>query len=359
MTLKTLYALAGVILAGQVCTQPQATTRPSEDHVLETLIRSSQMVERSEWWPAVQELGRISATDETLRDQIWRRAHVNTLGMKFVLVGPGTFTMGPDTHRLFNIKWPHRVTITRPYYISVTEVTNETFQKLFPSFQADTEYSPDRDSPAVNIRWKDADRFCRELSQREGECYRLPTEAEWEYACRAGSKSRYCYGYSASSLGDYAWYDYRNGRASAVALLQPNNWGLYDMHGNAFEWVADLYSSSYYSECMKKGTVRDPRGPLKGWGHVLRGGGWQVRNPRALTSTARFSLPIMNRTPFDPDPVGIRETIGFRVVRELGPSEKLENNTREEGGGREKRAVPEPVQNVDQPPVRPEEAVNG
>lgn len=194
-------------------------------------------------------------------------------------------------------------------------MTNAQYQQMFPQFKVDAEYSPDPASPAVRVSWKDAVRFCKLLSGKENVVYRLPTEAEWEYACRAGTKTLYSFGFKPDRLPEFAWCNYVNGRASPVAMLKPNAWGIYDMHGNAFEWVSDWYSRSYYSECAAKGTVQDPKGPQRGWTHVLRGGGWQVRNPLALTSTFRIPLPTFDRRPFSPDPVGLRQTIGFRVVR--------------------------------------------
>jgi formylglycine-generating enzyme required for sulfatase activity len=317
----TIAIVAFTFIEG-ACAQTRSGVRLADQADVRRQIQLSAEDQRDQWWPAVEELGRIAASDQRLRDEIWRRARVNTLGMKFVLVEPGTFAMGPATDPPFPVKWPHRVRITEPYYICVTEVTNEMFRALFPSHQVDAKYSPDPDSPAVNIGWNEADDFCRRLSRREGALYRLPTEAEWEYACRAGSKSRFCFGYSASELKDYAWYDCRYGsRAAPAALLRPNNWGIYDMHGNAWEWVADWYSPSYYWECLKEGTVRNPKGPDEGWSHVLRGGGWQMWNPRSQTSTARCPLPLVNRVPFSSQPVGIRETVGFRVVREVNSND--------------------------------------
>jgi formylglycine-generating enzyme required for sulfatase activity len=181
----------------------------------------------------------------------------------------------------------------------------------------DAEYSPDPDGPAVNVTWKDADKFCKRLSEREGVAYDLPTEAQWEYACRAGTNTRFSFGSNPERLAEFAWYNYTNGRASPVAMLQPNPWGIYDMHGNAWEWAWDWFSDAYYSECAAIGTVKDPKGPASGRTHVLRGGGWQVREVSnfSLTSTFRMPLPLFDRDPFDPDPVGLRRTIGFRIIR--------------------------------------------
>jgi len=304
-------------LGATSCVRSDTFAAPALDDDFDQLIELAASHERSQWWPAVEKLGQMAATDDRVRIEVWQRAKVNTLGMRFVLVQSGTFVMGPDTRRVFNIQWFHSVKITQPYYMSVTEVTNSQFKSLVPGFRVDTQYSPDRDSPAVNVSWEEADRFCRLLSEREGAPYRLPTEAEWEYACRAGSTGSYCFGSDPTKLPEYAWCNYTNGRASPVAMLKPNDWGIYDMHGNVFEWVADWFSFSpnYYWECAKKGTVQDPKGAERGSTHVLRGGGWQVRDPLVLTSTARFRLPTFDRRFFSGDPVGFRQTIGFRVVR--------------------------------------------
>ncbi len=290
---------------------------------LATLVRETRSSDRERWWPGVKTLGEIARNQGTLRARIWSQAHVNTLGMKFIEILPGTFSMGPDTHRVFNVQIAHDVTLTRGFFVSATEVTNAQFKRLFPEFESDATYSPDPDSPAVNITWEMADRFCKLLLEKEGATYRLPTEAEWEYACRAGSTSRYCFGDETSHLSQYAWCDESVGRASAVAMLKPNLWGVYDMHGNVFEWVADWYSNGYYSECAAKGKVQDPTGPTTDghsptrWSHVLRSGPWASRNPMACTCTARFPRPLLDRVPFDPNPVKMSQLIGFRIIREL------------------------------------------
>src|SRR3989304_41209 len=218
---RSLIVVA-VLRAGS-CGYFQEVTDPATSTYLDRLIALSHRGERSQWWPAVQELGRIARTDDALREQIWNRANVNTLGIKFVYVEPGTFMMGPDLHRIFDNQRRHSVKITRPYHIAVTEVTNAQFQLLFPKFRVDPEYSRDPDSPAVRVSWIDAHRFCKLLSEKEDATYRLPTEAEWEYACRAGTTTRYCFGSGfgrqREGLSEYAWWNYTNGRASEVALL--------------------------------------------------------------------------------------------------------------------------------------------
>ncbi len=288
---------------------------------LDSLKRAVCASERETWWPAVHRLGILASEDDALRDEIWHRAHVNTLGMRFVRIEPGTFTMGPDMHRVFANQTPHQVKITRPFFMAVTEVTNDQFRAVFPDHRADQKYSPDGDSPAVRITWKQADAFCKRLSDQEGAVYRLPTEAEWEYACRAGRTTWYSFGSLAVGMEKYGWCLGDRTSAAPVALLLPNDWGLYDMHGNAFEWVQDYHSNDYYSWCAAQGTTIDPQGPVSGSTHVLRSSGWQVDNAMACTCTARFPLPTFNKRPFDADAVGMRETIGFRIVREASDVE--------------------------------------
>ncbi|MBU0704246.1 MAG: formylglycine-generating enzyme family protein [Chloroflexi bacterium] len=252
------------------------------------------------------------------REDVWARARVNTLGMRFVQVAPGVFTMGPDVHRVFSAETEHRVEITEGFFIGVTEVTNAQFRQLVPSFRPDIRYSPDPDSPAVNVSWEEADRFCTLLSEKEGAPYRLPTEAEWEFACRAGTTTLFSFGDDPTDLPQFGWHYYTNGRASRVAMLRPNPWGIYDMHGNAVEWVSDWFSrSSYYLDCALRGVVQDPQGPSQGRTHVLRGGGWPARNPRACSSTARCPLPRYDHSPGRTREAGFRQVVGFRVVREL------------------------------------------
>lgn len=303
-------------LCGSTCVHRESCcNRVDPVQSIEHLIARARDRQRAEWFPSAKKLGTIADSDDGSRERIWSEAKVNSLGMKFSLIAPGSFTMGPDISRFFSLQPGHLVEITQPFFISVTEVTNFQFSQVFPEYIADAEYSPDPDGPAVNVTWENAVKFCEILSKKEDAVYSLPTEAQWEYACRAGSKSAYCFGWNADRLSEFAWWNYVNGRASPVGTLQPNAWWLYDMHGNAFEWVSDRYSDSYYSECAAVGQVTDPMGPSDGQVHVLRSGGWQVRNPDALTCTFRMPLPLFDRRLLDPDPVGLRRTIGFRIVR--------------------------------------------
>ena len=166
------------------------------------------------------------------------------------------------------------------------------------------------DSPAVFISWDDAQLFITALNDHTGETFRMPTEAEWEYACRAGATTEYYFGDSASNLGDYAWYgieltDAEELYAHIVGQKLPNAWGLYDMIGNAKEWCQDWYDASYYSSS----TTRDPAGPLEGDRRVIRGAdiSWSADYCRSAS-----------RGSHEPDWVGDYDfAAGFRVVRVL------------------------------------------
>lgn len=159
-------------------------------------------------------------------------------------------------------------------------------------------------SHPATVSWNDAQEFINALNQIEGSNrYRLPTEAEWEYAARAGTQTRYSFGDDEADLGRYAWYgeNFATGGTHPVGQKEPNPWGLYDIHGNAWEWVQDWYSPSYYTPSS---TV-DPQGPQTGSTRVVRGGSWH-----ATADSWRTSF----RRDYAPDYRGI--SIGFRVLRE-------------------------------------------
>jgi len=219
----------------------------------------------------------------------------NSIGMKLVLIPKGTFTMGEPiqggTFKMGQEQLEHEVTISKDYYLGVYEVTQAQYEKVMgenPSyFQGDkaAERHPqtgrivkDGDGsnhPVERVSWYDAVKFCQRLSElpeekKAGRVYRLPTEAEWEYACRAGSKTYYSFGDNPESLGDYAWFgENSNGQTHPVGKKKPNAWGLYDMHGNVWEWCSDRYSGRYPT-----GAVTDPVGPKEGSARVNRGGSW-------------------------------------------------------------------------------------
>jgi formylglycine-generating enzyme required for sulfatase activity len=194
----------------------------------------------------------------------------NDVMMRLVLIRPGTFMMGsPNSEQGREPKEnpQHEVVITRPFYMGVTEVTqaqHEAVMGMNPSqFKGPT-------NPVESVSWEDVVEFCRKLSEKTRRTVRLPTEAEWEYACRAGSKTRFSFGDSDSVLGEYAWWGRSNsgGKTHPVGQKRPNAWGLYDMHGNVWEWCADRYGP-YSSE-----TSVDPQGATSGGLRVMRGGSW-------------------------------------------------------------------------------------
>jgi len=151
------------------------------------------------------------------------------------------------------------------------------------------------------VSWSDAVEFCRKLSTQEGHTYRLPTEAEWEYACRAGSTTRFHFGDDGSQLDQYAWYVSNPGDGThPVGQLRPNAFGLYDMHGNVWEWCADRYGKDYYS----KSPPEHPAGPSTGDRRLLRGGSFN-HLPTNGRSANRDSDQPTKRADF----------IGFRPAR--------------------------------------------
>ena len=199
----------------------------------------------------------------------------NSIGMKLLLIPPGEFLMGsPESEEWRRVaEGPqHRVRITKPFYLGVFEVTQSQWESVMGSNPSNG--IRDADSPVENVSWEYCQEFIRRLNERseeQGEVYRLPTEAEWEYACRAGSTTRYYFGDDASMLGNYSWHlGTSGGRTHPVGGKKPNSWGLYDMHGNVWEWCSDWYGENYYANSP----VDDPQGPATGSARVERGGDW-------------------------------------------------------------------------------------
>ena len=200
------------------------------------------------------------------------KTYTNSIGMEFVLIPAGSFMMGADKNfeDAHDDETPrHKVRISKPFYLGEYEVTQEQWVAVMGSNPSEFKA---RERPVETVSWEDAQAFIRKLNSKEGhQRYRLPTEAEWEYAARAGSGGKYAFGDDEGQLSQYAWYYGNSGdKTQPVGRLQPNAWGLYDMHGNVWEWVQDWYDENYYS----KSPSTDPAGPSSGSYRVLRGGSW-------------------------------------------------------------------------------------
>jgi formylglycine-generating enzyme required for sulfatase activity len=221
---------------------------------------------------------------------------VNSLGMRMVPVPAGSFVMGstPATPLRQEEEIPHRVTLSRAFRISATEVTQRQWRALMP-FNP----SPQQGDalPVTAVSWAGAREFCVALSRKEGGSYRLPTEAEWEYACRAGGDDRE----SGGELDASAWYaDNSDGAAHAVGSKKANAWGLHDMLGNVAEWTLDRYAP--YPRVEEE---RDPAGPDTGFTRVVRGGAYRGLR-HGLRCAARTGTPESYQLPH----------LGFRVVQD-------------------------------------------
>ncbi len=235
----------------------------------------------------------------------------NDIGMEFVKIPSGCFLMGRDPNFEDGSDSElsrHKVCIGKDFYLGKTEVTQAEWVAVMGSNPSEFK---GRDNPVEKVSWDDIQSFLSRLNNQDSvNRYRLPTEAEWEYAARAGTKSTYHWGDDAGPIGQYAWYGYDSGnsgkRTHPVAQLKPNPWGLYDMHGNVYEWVEDCYHESYSgaptdgsawtSSCYRYSDGTQPR--------VLRGGSW-YSFPNGCRVADRGSDAPVNRYDIN----------GFRVVR--------------------------------------------
>jgi formylglycine-generating enzyme required for sulfatase activity len=223
----------------------------------------------------------------------------NSIGMKLMLIPKGTFMMGsPESEKgRQEEETQHEVTISKDYYLGVYEVTQAQYEKVMgknPShFQGAIVGNENADLPVENVSWDDAVEFCKKLSdlpeeKKAGRVYRLPTEAQWENACRAGSKSAYLFDDEEGLLPEYGWFNRNSSnRTHTVALLEPNAWGLYDMHGNVFEWCSDWYGE------YPKGAVSDPTGPKVGSDRVCRGGSWDFEAANCRSAFRNWNYPSL------------------------------------------------------------------
>lgn len=217
---------------------------------------------------------------------------VNSIGMEFKLLTPGTFIMGSLDGNEDEMP-VHKITISKPFHMGIFEVTQKQWEQIMgrnPSkFKGSTH-------PVENISWNEVQKFIKKLSEKEGVRYRLPTEAEWEYACRAGTKTRYYWGDEFNEA--YAWYiENSDMKTHPVGLKKPNAWGLYDMSGNVWEWCLDRYDE-YSTE-----RLLDPE-KSEGNRRIGRGGGWNSSKDACRSSNRGSNHSFRS---FD--------ALGFRVVR--------------------------------------------
>jgi eukaryotic-like serine/threonine-protein kinase len=236
------------------------------------------------------------------------------IGMRLVLLPAGEFLMGSpndDPDARLDEQPQHQVQISQPFYLSATLVTQAQYQQV--TGENPSRFHGDPQRPVECVSWEDAVAFCRRLSELEDRSYRLPTEAEWEYACRADTTTRYGFGNDPSELGDHAWYGANSaGTTHPVMRKKPNPWGLYDMLGNVWEWCADGYSIDAYA----RSPAKDPPGSDSLGTRVLRGGCWRDRQVDRFRCAARLSLPPTFRFDYR----------GFRVVRTLEPETPPDDN---------------------------------
>ncbi len=235
--------------------------------------------------------------------------------MEFVLIPGGEFTMGSPAGEVGHEtdETQHQVKV-REFYMAKYEVTVAEFRKFVAAtgYQWNEGTQGGVNDPVVNVSWNDALAYCQALSKKRGKVYRLPTEAEWEYACRAGSRTPFNTGNNlttgqANYDGNYPYNNNPKGvycrKTVPVDSFAPNAWGLKNMHGNVWEWCRDWYDANYYAVCKAKGVVLDPENTVPGSYRVIRGGGW---NYSAGTCRSAFRI--------DGTPVNRGNSVGFRPV---------------------------------------------
>lgn len=229
----------------------------------------------------------------------------NSVGMTFVKIPAGSFLMGSsdrDDMAYGDEKPQHRVNLTKDFYMGQYPVTQAAWQAVMGN---NPSHFKGANRPVECVSWVDAQEFIRKLNQKEGtDAYRLPTEAEWEYACRAGGTTRYTFGDNPDELKNYAWYGDSDNGTHPVGKKNANAWGLYDMHGNVWEWVEDGYEKDYYQRSPSSNPCNLTQNSKTF--RVLRGGSWGSE-PLYLRAASRYYN----------DPADRYSRLGFRLAKTL------------------------------------------
>ena len=297
----------------------------------------------------------LSASDDKLPKKYTETITSKTgdkISFEMVPIPGGEFLMGSpksETGRKDDEGPQHKVRLD-PFYLCTTEATLDLFLAYYEEtvqqkrddlteeagvdamtgptpVYGDLTMGHGHRYPALGMTWHNAMNVCKWLSEKSGKKYRLPTEAEWEYAGRAGNKNAFSFGSDAGQLVNYAWYeDNSEIELHEVAKKKPNAWGLYDMMGNVCEWVYDFYSPTAYAEAAKHNPAVNPKGPKEGKVHVARGGTWESPAEKLRCAARAFEEPYWRS--MDPQmPKSIwwlpeMDFIGFRVARSIDPKEK-------------------------------------
>ncbi len=257
---------------------------------------------------------RRSATEQSESDTSAEVSQRKSMDLDLKLIPAGEFMMGSpesDNSARSTEQPQHPVKLTQPFYLGIHVVTQGQYATVMEDrpWHGREHVIDHPDCPATYVTWDDALAFCRKLGEQDGADYRLPSEAQWEYACRCGDATIYSFGNGAAELGEHAWYDgnaWDIGEAypHAVGLKRPNPWGIYDMHGNVWEWCSDYWSTEYEAN-----EVTDPTGPAYGNSRVLRGGSFGGDASGCRSAVRGGSRPDMRSN-----------NTGFRVTRTCNES---------------------------------------